>query len=640
MRNFLQKRKFLYLMSFLFIILLIFLSLLFIRAQEPPEIHDLTSIEFYSNDGTKFFELTNQQSKNYTDLENISPYIIDAIISIEDQNFYDHNGFNYSRIVKALFDNLLAMKNKYGASTITQQYARNLYLSFEKTYTRKLKEAYYTILLESNYAKNDILEGYLNTIYFGHGVYGVSDAAYYYFNKSIQDITIKEASVLAAIIKAPTYYSPITNFEQNEARSQLILDEMLALKKITKEAYETANQEQITIIGKHPQSIDNDAPYFQDMVTKELEALDIVQDDFYRGVKVYTTLDLKLNQIIKANINAMFSSSSSIETAVFAIDPRNGFVQAVVGGRDYEASQFNRATSATRHPGSTIKPLLYYKALEYGFTPTTTLKSEKTTFYLNTEPYSPINYQNEYPNDYITMAYALATSDNIYAVKTHLYLGQDALIKTAKRLGLTTEMEPLPSLALGATDVKLSELTTAYAHFASMGKQVKPTYITKVTDMEGNVLYEAKIPNKQVLDPDITFILNDTLTGMFDRAMSTNITVTGHSIASKLNNRYSGKSGSTDYDNLMIGYNPYLVLGVWAGYDDHIPINNPAEKALPKHLWANIMSQYFTEPYEFFQPTEHVVGVRVNPITGIIATRYTFDYTKVLYYIKGTQPNA
>jgi penicillin-binding protein 2D len=640
MRYFLQKRHLVVALSFMFFMMLIFLSLLFIRAQEPPEIHDLTSIEFYSDDGTQFFELTNQQSKNYTDLENISPYVIDAIISIEDQSFYDHHGFNYLRIAKALFDNLLAMKNKYGASTITQQYARNLYLSFEKTYTRKLKEAYYTILLESNYSKREILEGYLNTIYFGHGVYGVSDAAYYYFNKRIEDLTIKEASVLAAIIKAPTYYSPITNFDQNQARSQLILDEMLTLEKITKEEYEAASNESITIIGKHPQSVHNDAPYFQDLITKELEALNIIQDDFYRGVKVYTTLDLKLNTIIKNNIISLFSNSSTIETAVYAIDPRTGYVKAVVGGRDYNQSQFNRATSATRHPGSAIKPLLYYRALEFGFTPTTTLKSEKTTFYLNTVPYSPINYQEQYPNDYITMAYALATSDNIYAVKTHLYLGQNTLIKTAERLGMTTEMEALPSLALGATDVKLSELTTAYAHFASMGKQVKPTLITKVTDMDDQVLYEAKLPNKQVLDPDVTFILNDTLTGMFDRNMSSSITVTGHSIASKLNNRYSGKSGSTDYDNLMIGYNPYLVLGVWAGYDEHIPINNPAEKALPKHLWANIMNQYFTEPYEFFKPTEHVVGVRVNPITGELATRYTSRYTKVLYYIKGTEPNA
>lgn len=622
-----------------FVLIIFFSGLSFIKTRRPPEIHDLTSIEFYNEDGDPFFELNNNNVQNYTQIENISPHVINAFISVEDQKFYKHHGIDYLRIVKSMIDNISQMRKGFGASTITQQYARNLYLTHEKSYERKLKEIYYAMLIESNYEKDDILEGYLNTIYFGHGIYGVTDAAYYYFNKDVKDLSIREASILAAIVKAPTYYSPISDYEQNTERSLLILKLMKDQKKITKSEYEESVSESISIIGKHPRSKDNIAPYYQDILTKELESLNIIQDDFYRGVKVYTTLNTRLNEIILKQMKTVYSPYSKIEGAVFAIDPRTGYVKAVVGGRDYETSQFNRATQSLRHPGSTIKPLLYYKALEYGFTPSTTFKSEPTTFYVNNglTAYSPSNFRDQYPYQDISMAYAAATSDNIYAVKTHLYLGASALINTARRVGITSEMEPLPSLALGATGVKLSELTTAYAHFASLGQQVKPVYITKVTDMNDQVLYEYQPEPLQVLDRDVCFVLNYLLTGMFDPNLSAR--ATGVSITDQLSHTYSGKSGSTDHDNLMIGYNPKLVLGVWTGYDEEINLTTSQEKTYSKRLWALVMNEYFQyEPNTFFEPTDHVVSALIDPVSGKLATNQT-PYRKFMYYIDGTEPH-
>lgn len=625
-----------------FIIISITTLSFYIKNQSLPEIDELKKIEFYSSDNTKYFELNNKHNENYVTLSDISENVIKAILSVEDQHFYEHHGFDYKRIVKSLIDNIATMSKKYGASTITQQYARNLYLNHEKSITRKLKEAYYTIILENNYSKDEILEGYLNTIYFGHGVYGIYDAAKFYFNKHPYYLTLGEAAVLAAIPKGPTLYSPLNNYENNKSRKDLILKLMYEQKKITKCEYETALNEEIVLIGKHPRNKTQIAPYFQDIIMYELEKHPIIHEPFVNGIKVYTTLDLELNGIVNDAIRNIYAPESQIETAVFAIDPQTGFVKTIIGGRNYRYSQYNRALAGQRHPGSTIKPLLYYSALEYGFTPTTTFKSEPTTFYVNngSEKYSPSNFQNIYAHNDVTMAYALAVSDNIYAIKTHLFLGENTLIRTARRLGITANMLPVPSLALGSTEIKLSELTTAYAHFANLGKKVQPIYITKITDLNDNVLYEYQpIEQVQVLNPDVCFILNHMLRGMFDPNMSYRQSITGLSIANRIKHIYAGKSGSTDYDNIMIGFNPHLVLGVWTGYDELIPIVKYEEKGYSKRVWAKVMEDYFANKKTYwYKPTKNVTPVLVNPITGELASKTKNKYVKTLYFIKGTEP--
>ncbi len=622
-----------------FIIISIASSFFYLKNKKLPHIRELKTIEFYTHDNEKFFELNNEQNQSYVYLPQISKYLISAILSVEDKHFYEHNGFDYQRIIKSIIDNISSMSKRYGASTITQQYARNLYLSHEKSFERKAKEAYYTILLENNYTKDEILEGYLNTIYFGHGIYGINDACKFYFNKEAKDISLAEAAVLASIPKGPNIYSPLADYEKNKERKELILKLMLKQGEITQSEYDEAMSEKIIIIGKHPQSMFNTAPYFQDVVMYELEKYNLIQDPFLKGIKVYTTLDTRLNSIVEKAINDIYSPDSEIEAAVFAMDPQTGFVRTIVGGRNYRLSQYNRALAGQRHPGSTIKPLLYYSALEYGFTPTTTFRSEPTTFYINKgkEKYSPSNFQDIYANREVTMAYALAVSDNIYAVKTHLFLGEETLVKTAKRLGITSEMLPVPSLALGSTEIKLSELTNAYAHFANLGKKVRPVYITKITDLYDNVLYEYRPSEEQVLNPDLSFIMNHMLRGMFDPKMSYQANVTGLSIVYRLTHIYAGKSGSTDYDNTMIGYNPHLVVGVWTGYDEQKPITKYEEKSYSKRVWAQIIEDYFKNQNPgWYKPSKNLIPVLVNPITGEIGN--SKEYVKIMYYLKGTEP--
>ena len=282
-------------------------------------------------------------------------------------------------------------------------------------------------------------------------------------------------------------------------------------------------------------------------------------------------------------MNSIISSSrpetipapkSELEYAIYAIDPETGYVLASVGGRDYRENAFNRATDALRQPGSTIKPFLYYAALGYGFTPATTFTSTKTTFYVNGKPYAPTNFAGIYPDREISMAYALAVSDNIYAVKTHLFLGTETLVDTLKHFGITTPVHDTVSLALGTSEVKLSELVGAYVKIAALGKDVEPQYITKITDEKGKVLYKAKDNFKQKYNPSNCYILSETMTNVFDSRLSINISTTGAAIAHKITKKYAAKSGTTDFDSWIVGYNKKIVLGIWTGYDDNRPIDN------------------------------------------------------------------
>lgn len=637
-----QIKPLLFFALLILLLLASFIAHLNVQIPSSQPIRHLFTTEFYSADGTKFYELYHRGTRTYTELHEISPYLREAMIAVEDRHFYYHFGLNPYRILKAFIENILAKEKRYGASTITQQLARNLYLSLEKTWRRKLQEAYYTLLLEANFSKDDILEGYLNTIYFGHGIYGVGDAARFYFNKQAKDLTLKEAAMLTAIIRAPQFYSPLLKPEANEQRANMILRLMRDQKRITPAEYEQALKETVALYGKRTVH-HNPAPYFLDVVQQELAELELKPPHpLQRGQKVYTTLDLRLNHIIEEGLDHIFPSWSPIEAALYAIEPNTGYVRAIVGGRDYSASQFNRATQSVRQTGSTIKPLLYYRALEAGFTPSTRLKSEPTTFYLHHEPFTPQNYNRKYLNRKISLAYALATSDNIYAVKTHLFLGDEAMIDTLRTFGITTPIEAHPALSLGINEMKLSELVTAYAYLASYGKQVIPKTVTKVTTLDDVVLFERqKDVGKQVLDPHLSFILSDLLTGMFDRKMSdaasSAIRVTGYSLSYELNGRFSGKSGLTDFDSWMIGYNPKLVLGIWTGYDSHTPLVTPSETGYAKRLWGYVMRHYFQTPEPFFRPTAKVRPFLVDPITGEPATPHT-PYAKPLYYKIGMEP--
>ncbi|WP_042463674.1 transglycosylase domain-containing protein [Neobacillus dielmonensis] len=599
---------------------------------------------FFADDGTLIGETNNGQKRYWAKLDDISPDLVNATISIEDKSFFTHHGFDYKRVAGAILADMKAMAKVQGASTITQQYARNLFLEHDKTWKRKLLEAFYTIRLEMNYSKKQILEGYLNTIYYGNGAYGVEAASQYYFGKPASKLTLSEASMLAGIPKGPGIYSPLSSMEKAKDRQNIILQSMVKNGYISKTKAEQAVSQPLQVTGEHPAKKVKVAPYFQDAVKNALKNQLHLDDRTIAlgGLKVYTTLDVKQQEAAEREASKYVSDSSKIQIGLVAMDPKNGQVKAMVGGRDYQKSPFNRAVQAVRQPGSTIKPLLYYAALENGFTPSSTMRSEYTTFQIDDgkSEYTPHNFNNKYADGEITLAQALAVSDNIFAVKTHLFLGEDTLIKTAKRFGISTKMEQVPSLALGTSGVRVIDMANAYSLLANGGKKVTPTLITKVEDYNGNVIFESTEVSKQVLDPAKAFVLTQMMTGVFDPKLNGYARVTGSTIIDTLTRPYAGKSGSTETDSWMIGYSPQLVTAVWAGYDSgNKPLEAAPEKTYAKNVWAHFMEEALDgKPVKSFKPPkEGVIGVYIDPANGKLATK-DCPVRRFTYFETGTEP--
>lgn len=625
------------------IVVVCFAFYIFLKTLGPPPLSIPQSSLYYAVDGTVIGESNSGEKRYWIELEEISPHFIDAVLAIEDRHFYDHYGFDLKRIGGAVIANIKSLDKVQGASTITQQYARNLFLTLDKTWKRKLSEAIYSLRLEINYDKNEILEGYMNTISFGHGAYGIEAASQYYFGKSATELTLSESALLAGIPKGPSIYSPINSYDRAKKRQELILHEMKQLGFISEQTAENAKNEPLDIIGKHPHHLAEVAPYFYESVKKELLTTVGLNERMLAlgGLKVYTTLDPHQQEIAERVMDSTFSKSSDIQVGFAAMNPKNGHVTAMIGGRDIKKSFFNRATQAIRQPGSTIKPILYYAALEHGFTPATMLRSEATTFTFgdgNSE-YAPNNFNQRYADDEVTMAQALAVSDNIYAVKTHLFLGQDVLVDTMRRFGFTTKIEQVPSLALGTSGVKVIDLLNAYSMIANGGNKIEPTLILKVEDFNGRVIYEDESIDMQVLDRDQAFVMSQMMTGMFDTKLNSYATVTGASIASKMSRPYAGKSGSTKSDSWMAGFTPGLAAVVWTGYDDGKEITLTEDKLYAKNMWIRFMEEAIAadpqELHTFKQPVG-TVAVPIDPHTGKVATSLCPVF-RIVYFKKGTE---
>lgn len=613
------------------------------KTQGAPPLAVPLSTLIYADDGSLIGEERHQgETRYWVSLEDMSKPIIDATISIEDRNFFDHHGFDYKRIGGAILADIKAMAKVQGASTITQQYARNLFLEHEKTWNRKLTEAFYTIRLELNYSKDEILEGYLNTIYYGHGVYGIEAAANHYFGKRASELSLAEATMLAGIPKGPSHYSPLVNEEKAKQRQKVVLASMVETGLLSKKKATAITEEELSFTTNTNLGREDIAPYFQDIVKKELTSKLKLDERTIEtgGLRVYTTLDPELQKLAEERVAATVNKDSDIQLGFVAMNPKNGEVKALLGGRNYEESPFNRATQAERQPGSTFKPFLYYAALEKGYTPSTQIRSEVTTFSFDEDrsTYTPRNYKNYYANDTITLAQALALSDNVYAVKTHLFLGEDTLIKMAKKLGITSKLAEVPSLALGTSGVKLLDMVNAYSTIGNGGKLRKPIFITRVENYKGEVIYENNQKPKQILDPDLAFVTTHLMMGMFDKKLDDYTAVTGTSITNKLTRFYAGKSGTTPTDSWMIGFSPDLVAGVWTGYDKNQTLDLVAERQYSKNIWANFMEEaHKDKPPMPFKPPEGVVGVYVNPDSGLLATK-DCPVSRLTFYKKGTEP--
>ena len=407
---------------------------------------------------------------------------------------------------------------------------------------------------------------------------------------------------------------------------------------ITESEMNSAYNEELNFYGYIDSNNLDTIRYFQDAVMDELETLKLPSSFLETGnIKIYTTLDMK-SQIILDNAIKNNITNDELQIASIMVNPNNGEILALAGGKDYSKSQYNRALYSKRQVRSTLKPFLYYSALENGFTESTTFSSEETTFvFSDNKTYSPSNFNGRYGNKNITMAAALAYSENIYAVKTHLFLGENTLVETLKRVGITSELESIPSLALGSKEIKLIDMVTAYSTLASLGYKIEPHFIKKIEDSNGNVLYEYEHTKEQVLNSSIAYITNELLTSTYNYNFIDYNYPTCYDIVGRISNKYSIKTGTTDSDNLVFGYNKDIVIGIWSGYDDNKPIENSNGKLI-RNMWVEMIENYFKDKEtEWYKMPNNVVGVLVDPITGEIANENTSKPT-MFYYIKGTEP--
>ena len=634
----LKKRLFKY---FFFILLFIIFSIngiyLIAKHKEKLDINNVNSFYLYDNNTNLYFQGSN--GKEWVKLNDINPYVIKTTINIEDKNFYSHHGFDILRIAKALFNNIKNKKIVEGASTITQQYAKNLYLDFDKTLKRKIDELWITIQIETHYTKDEILEGYLNTINYGHGNYGIKAASNFYFNKNPLDLTLAESVILSNIPKSPNNYSPINNPEISRKRLEKTLKNLKEDNIITDEEYHQALNEEIKIYGKKETINLKTLMYYEEAVFKELKSLSDIPKSYLDsgGLKIYTTLDLNAQTILEENINKTIKNDN-LEVNSIMMDSKTGAIIALIGGRDYNKSQYNRSLYSKRQVGSTMKPILYYTALLNGFTPSSSFLSEKTTFKISQDKtYSPKNYGDLYGNKAISMAEAIAVSDNIYAIKTHLFLGEKAMINTAYKMGIKTKLEEIPSLPLGTIPLNIIEITNAYQTLANEGIKCEPYFISKVTDMNDNILYEHKDTSEIVLQNDLVYILNEMLSLTYDYDLIDYSYPTNISIKALLSNKYAIKSGSTSTDNWVIGFNKNVVTSIWVGNDDNSDIGGTDYKYVKK-IWANTMEKYLeNKDNTWYTKPNNVVGVFVDPITGTLANKDT-KKRKIFYYLEGTEP--
>ena len=473
-------------------------------------------------------------------------------------------------------------------------------------------------------------------------MYGIENDSKFYFNKSAKDLDLADASILNGITKSPAKYSPIVNFDLAKKRQLTILELMAKNKVITEEEKNEAYNEELVFSGVDNSEELSTIMYYQDAVLKELKDINSIPLSYSdsKGLKIYTNLDFKAQQSLEKNIKEVLPETSKIETSAVIMNPNTGGIIALVGGRDYNKSSYNRAIESRRQVGSTMKPYLYYAALENGFTSSSAFTSEKTTFtFNNQDDYAPNNYNNTYGNKPISMGTAIAYSENIYAVKTHLFLGGDALINVARRVGITAKLENVPSLPLGTNEISIIEMAAGYSAFANLGYKVKPHLIEKVVDAKGNVLYEADDSKELVLNSSIVFILNNLLTATYDPDYIDYNYPTAITLASKLTHKYGLKSGTTNSDNWNIGFNRDIVTAVWIGYDDNKALST-SEYKYAQNIWFKTTEAYEAgKPEAWYDMPSNISAMFVEPISGKPVVDNSTK-KKLMYFIKGTEPSS
>lgn len=499
------------------------------------------------------------------EIEDIPENVVQAFVASEDRRFRDHQGVDYQGILRAAIANLKAGGVKEGGSTITQQLARIVFLNQEQDLWRKLREVRISQKIEEQYSKDQILERYLNLVYLGSGAYGIADAAWIYFGKSVDELTAAEAATIAGITPAPSAYSPFENPEAALKRRNLVLKQMEEDELLAPAAAEAAIASPLTTNRKEPKRLQRKVPYFTDYIQQELTRHLSPEQLKAGGLTVETTINLGWQTAAEKTIENAVKRYGRYQrfdqAALVAIDPRNGRIKAMVGGKDYyskeDNGEFNRVTQAKRQPGSTFKTFVYSTAIAAGFSPYRGLRDAEYVV----DGYKPKNYDGEY-RGWVSMRDALVKSINIPALQTLIQVGWEPTIATAKKMGIESELKKTYSLALGASEVTLLELTSAYGTLANKGLHNQPHGIQQVRDRNGNIIYEAALEPERALDEDSAAIMT---------WMLRSVVTSGTGTAAQIGRPAAGKTGTTDKerDLWFVGYIPQVVAGVWLGNDDN-----------------------------------------------------------------------
>ena len=559
-------------------------------------------------------------------LAEMSPLLVKAIISIEDQRFYEHQGVDTVRIAAAALTNLREGRRAQGGSTLTQQLARQAFLTLDKSYIRKLKEVIVAAELEAEYSKDEILELYLNKVYFGDGLHGVEAASLGFFGKHASDLTVSEAALIAGLVKSPSSYAPTVNLKRAVTRRDLVLQTMVSSGAITAKEADAAKAEPVRLKS----TLGRDDPYgawFKEEVRRQLIARFGLDRVYEGGLKVYTTVDMVMQQAAELLVEDALieveerrasrrkkgapADETPLEGALVALDPQTGHVLALVGGRSFESSHFNRAIQAKRQPGSAFKPFVFAAALEQGWSPASIIDRLDEPIQTLQGAWMPEDEHLTTPS--MTLRTALRTSSNRAAVRLLEEVGIPPTVDYAKRLGVGL-VPSVPSLALGSGEVTLEGMTAAYATFASAGVHRTPVFIRRVEDGEGQIIYEAPVEQTQVVSEQTAFLLSSMLSDVVNYGTAWKARRMGFMLPA------AGKTGTTnDYvDAWFVGYTPKLVTGVWIGFDQPKTIiggGYAGEIAVP--LWGRFMKAATRgDRPEWFKTPKGLIGVAVCRVSG------------------------
>ncbi|GBR77465.1 murein transglycosylase super family [Candidatus Termititenax dinenymphae] len=633
---------------------LIFLIVVVQVATQLPDVDVLGTIvpnettKIFAADGSVLAELHQEENRVVVPISQISDFVKAAVIATEDSNFYRHNGLDFGGLFRSVVVDVIRGEGMQGGSTITMQLARNIFLNKKKKVIRKIAEMILALQLERRFTKEEILEFYLNQVYWGHNAYGIESASNMYFGKTAAELNLPEAATLIGLLRGPELYSPFYRPQRARWRRDIVLRRLLILNMITEEEFYQAKETPMFLASRR--TLRYKHPYFTSYVVKQLELMygkDVVYND---GLKVYTTLDIDLQRKAEDAVEYYMmeasrphwvrgrevSSLNATQAALFSVETKTGYIKAWVGGRDFLEREFDHIAQAKRQVGSSFKPYTYLTAISMGQSPGTIIDDSPVTYNTVQGPYSPQNFTKDFKGP-VTLKRALELSLNVVAVKISDLINPSNIILTCRKLGIQSYLAPVLSLTLGASDISILEHASAFCTIANGGVRIDPVSILRIEDRNGNVLYKHQIAPRRVFEARHIYALVYMMRGVMQRGTGQGGSVPGYDLA--------GKTGTTNdfRDAWFMGFSPNLMTAVWMGNDDNSSMQEVTGGWLPAQMWRMYMAYALPKfPKEYFPYPRGMVKQRICVVGKGLATQMCpeSDVAEELMWENGVYTNT